>query len=192
MPIAIECSCGKKLNVKDALAGKRVRCPACNGVAAVPAAEPEFELVDDPPPPKPAARPAARPAVVEDEDDEPRPARAKAKKARDDDGYDLEDEDEKPAKRARFSLTYTVMIFVSIVPILLGVDPLKQTIFSMALTAVVLPLAILPFLLLLNDEGFVGTHRNGPIGNTVVVFTIFMASIIAIVAIPLEIIGGGS
>lgn len=101
-------------------------------------------------------------------------------------------EDEKPVDRTRFSLTYTVMIFLSIIPILLGVDPLKQTVFSMALTAVVLPLAILPFLLLLNDEGFVGTHRNGPIGNTVVVFTIFMASIIAIVAIPLEILGGGS
>jgi Mn2+/Fe2+ NRAMP family transporter len=101
-------------------------------------------------------------------------------------------EDEKPAKRARFSLTYTAMIFVSVIPILLGVDPLKQTMFSMALTAVVLPLAVMPFLLILNDEGFVGTHRNGPIGNTVVVFTIFMAAIIALVAIPLEIIGGGS
>src|SRR5206468_9602574 len=100
MPITFNCDCGKTLRVKDELAGKRVRCPACNGVAAVPAAEPEFELVDDPPPPKPAARPAARPAVVEDEDDEPRPARAKAKKARDDDGYDLEDEDEKPAKKS--------------------------------------------------------------------------------------------
>jgi Mn2+/Fe2+ NRAMP family transporter len=99
-------------------------------------------------------------------------------------------EDEKPAKRARFSLTYTALIFVSIIPLLLGVDPLKQTIFSMALTAVVLPLAILPFLLLLNDESFVGSHRNGPIGNSVVVFTIFMAAIIALVAIPLEIIGG--
>jgi len=101
-------------------------------------------------------------------------------------------EDEKPAERARFSLTYTILIFLSIVPILLGVDPLKQTIFSMALTAIVLPLAILPFLLLLNDEEFVGSHRNGPIGNTVVVFTIFMASIIALVAVPLEILGGGS
>ena len=99
-------------------------------------------------------------------------------------------EDEKPAKRARFSLTYTVLIFLSIIPILLGVDPLKQTVFSMALTAVVLPLAILPFLLLLNDETFVGKHRNGPIGNTVVVITIFLASIIALVAIPLEIAGG--
>src|ERR1041385_7725474 len=95
-------------------------------------------------------------------------------------------EDEKPAKRARFSLTYTVMIFLSIIPLLIGVDPLKQTMFSMALTAVVLPLAILPFLLLLNDEGFVGTHRNGPIGNTVVAFTIFMAAIIALVAIRSE------
>jgi Mn2+/Fe2+ NRAMP family transporter len=99
-------------------------------------------------------------------------------------------EDEKPARRARFSLTYTVLIFVSIIPLLLGVDPLKQTIFAMALTAIVLPLAVLPFLLLLNDEKFVGTHRNGAIANTVVTFTIFMAAIIALVAVPLEIVGG--
>src|SRR5438067_12526285 len=99
-------------------------------------------------------------------------------------------EDEKPAQRARFSLTYTILIFLSIVPILLGVDPLKQTILAMALTAIILPLAIFPFLLLLNDETFVGSHRNGPIGNIVVVITIFLASIIALVAVPLEIIGG--
>jgi Mn2+/Fe2+ NRAMP family transporter len=99
-------------------------------------------------------------------------------------------EDEKPAQRARFSLTYTILIFLSIVPVLLGADPLKQTVLSMALTAVILPLAILPFMLLLNDETFVGKHRNGPIGNTVVVITIFLASIIALVAIPLEIVGG--
>jgi Mn2+/Fe2+ NRAMP family transporter len=99
-------------------------------------------------------------------------------------------EDQKPAERARFSLTYTILIFLSIVPVLLGADPLKQTIFSMALTALILPLAILPFLLLLNDEDFVGEHRNGPIGNTVVIATIFLSSIIAVVAIPLEIVGG--
>ncbi|HEV2720431.1 MAG TPA: divalent metal cation transporter [Thermoanaerobaculia bacterium] len=99
-------------------------------------------------------------------------------------------EDEKPAKRARFSLTYTILIFLSIVPLLLGVDPLKQTILSMALTAIVLPLAVLPFLLLLNDEKFVGRHRNGAIANTVVTFTIFMSAIIALVAVPLEIVGG--
>jgi Mn2+/Fe2+ NRAMP family transporter len=99
-------------------------------------------------------------------------------------------EDEKPARRARFSMTYTVLIFLSIIPLLLGVDPLKQTIFSMALTALILPLATLPFILLLNDETFVGKHRNGPIGNFVVTFTVFMAAIIALVAIPLEIVGG--
>ena len=99
-------------------------------------------------------------------------------------------EDQKPVKRARFSLTYTVLIALSIIPILAGVDPLKLTLFSMALVALFLPLDILPFLLLLNDEQFVGKHRNGIIGNTVVVVTIFLAAIVALVAIPLEIMGG--
>jgi len=39
--IAFSCpSCGKKLQVKEELAGKRVRCPGCANVAAVPAADP--------------------------------------------------------------------------------------------------------------------------------------------------------
>ena len=81
-------------------------------------------------------------------------------------------------------------IALSIIPILAGVDPLKLTLFSMALIALFLPLDILPFLLLLNDEKFVGKHRNGIVGNTVVVVTIFLAAIVALVAIPLEIVGG--
>ena len=32
MPIQIACACGKKLNVRDELAGKKVKCPACGGV----------------------------------------------------------------------------------------------------------------------------------------------------------------
>jgi hypothetical protein len=100
MPITFNCACGKTLRVKDELAGKRVKCPACDAVAAVPAAEPQFEVVEEPPPKpvsRPLARPAAKPAAVDDEDDEPRP---KAKAKRDDEGYDLEDEDDKPAKKS--------------------------------------------------------------------------------------------
>lgn len=97
MPVTFQCGCGKTLRVKDELAGKRVKCPACGGVAAVPAAEPEFDVVEDEPPPrKPAARPVARPAR-DDDDDEPRPAKGKARK---DDGYDLDEDDEKPAKKS--------------------------------------------------------------------------------------------
>jgi hypothetical protein len=39
MAITVTCQCGKKLGVKDELAGKRVKCPACGTILTVPAAE---------------------------------------------------------------------------------------------------------------------------------------------------------
>jgi len=98
-------------------------------------------------------------------------------------------EDQPPRERARFSVTYTAFIFAAAALLMIGIDPLKLTIFAMALTAVILPLVIFPFIVLLNDEEYVGKHRNGPIGNTVVIATIFLSSLIAIVTIPLEILG---
>jgi DNA-directed RNA polymerase subunit M/transcription elongation factor TFIIS len=38
MPIAVACQCGKTLNVRDELAGKAVKCPACQQILKVPAA----------------------------------------------------------------------------------------------------------------------------------------------------------
>jgi hypothetical protein len=38
MPISMQCSCGKRMSVSDALAGKRVKCPACGDVLSVTAA----------------------------------------------------------------------------------------------------------------------------------------------------------
>jgi Mn2+/Fe2+ NRAMP family transporter len=74
--------------------------------------------------------------------------------------------------------------------LLTGVDPLKLTVISMALTAATLPLAIVPFIILMNDERYVGKHRNGWISNGVVIFVIGLAFVLAIVAIPLQIMGG--
>src|SRR5262245_54237271 len=51
MPITLSCTCGKALKLKDELAGRRVRCPACSGVLTVPAAEEEIietELTEEP------------------------------------------------------------------------------------------------------------------------------------------------
>jgi Mn2+/Fe2+ NRAMP family transporter len=95
-----------------------------------------------------------------------------------------------PRKAARFSATYTLFIFLAALPNVFGVDPLKLTIFTMALTAVILPLVIVPFLILMNDEKYLGEHRNGFVGNAVVIFVIALAFVIAVVAIPLEVIGG--
>ncbi len=95
-----------------------------------------------------------------------------------------------PKEAARFSTVYTVFVFAAALLMVVGIDPLQLTLFSMALTTVILPAVIVPFLVLMNDDRYVGEHRNGWIGNSVVIFTIALAFVLAIVAIPLELIGG--
>ncbi len=95
-----------------------------------------------------------------------------------------------PREAARFSFVYTVFVFLASLLMVVGIDPLQLTLFSMALTAVILPIAILPFLVLMNDRQYVGEHRNGWLSNSVVIFTIALSFVLAIVAIPLEILGG--
>jgi Mn2+/Fe2+ NRAMP family transporter len=99
-------------------------------------------------------------------------------------------ESQHPKEDARFSFTYTVFIFAASLLMVIGIDPLKLTIFTMALTAVILPLVIIPFLILMNDEHYLGQHRNGWISNGVIIVIIGLTFVLAIVAIPLEIIGG--
>jgi Mn2+/Fe2+ NRAMP family transporter len=76
------------------------------------------------------------------------------------------------------------------VPTLLGLDPLKLTIFSMALTALILPPVIVPFVILMNDKRYLGEHRNGLVSNAVVLAIIALAFVLAVVSIPLQILGG--
>ena len=99
-------------------------------------------------------------------------------------------ENQRPLEEARFSLVYTIIIFSGMCLVLTGIDPLKLTIFSMALTAATLPISIVPFLILMNDEHYVGEHGNGWFGNTVVLLIIALAFVLAIVSIPLQILGG--
>jgi Mn2+/Fe2+ NRAMP family transporter len=99
-------------------------------------------------------------------------------------------EDARPRDVARFTLAYTATLVAGGIIVMIGVDPLALTILSMALTAALLPIAIVPFLLLMNDPRYVGTHRNGWFGNIVVCGIVGIAFVIAIVSIPLELLGG--
>ncbi|MBZ9811392.1 MULTISPECIES: Nramp family divalent metal transporter [unclassified Mesorhizobium] len=99
-------------------------------------------------------------------------------------------EDLKPRDDPGFSAVYTVSLFLAAIPIMLGLDPLKLTIFSMALTAASLPLTVVPFLFLLNDKRYVGEHRNGIVSNAAVIFIIALGFVLAVVTIPLQIFGG--
>ena len=100
-------------------------------------------------------------------------------------------EDAKPREHARFSVTYTVAIVLAVVPIALGVDVLKLTNFSMALTAASLPVTVLPLLVLMNDPKFLHKHRNGWLGNLAIGAIAVMSLVLLAVAIPLQILGGG-
>ena len=94
-----------------------------------------------------------------------------------------------PANNARFSFTYTIIIMLGAVPLLFAVDPINVTVISMALTAATLPLAIVPFLFLMNDSRYLGEHRNGWLSNTVVAIIILISFVLAVISIPLQIMG---
>jgi Mn2+/Fe2+ NRAMP family transporter len=101
-------------------------------------------------------------------------------------------ENQRPIHDARFSMTYTIALLLAALPIMLGLDPLKVTTFSMALTAATLPLAIAPFLLLMNDERYLPEHRNGVLSNLVVCLVILLGAALAIVSLPLQVLGASS
>jgi Mn2+/Fe2+ NRAMP family transporter len=59
----------------------------------------------------------------------------------------------------------------------------------MVLNAAALPLAVMPFLVLMNDRNYVGDHANGRMGNAVVLLVTLLACGLAIVSLPLELLG---
>ena len=73
--------------------------------------------------------------------------------------------------------------------IVTGIDPLKLTIFSMALTALSLPVTVVPLLVLMNDPQYLGDHTNGWMGNAAVLAVSVVACVVALVAIPLQFFG---
>ena len=96
----------------------------------------------------------------------------------------------KPADDARFAATYTIAILVAAIVVAIGFDPLKVTMLAMAFNAVVAPLLVLPLLILMNDQDYLGAHTNGWFSNTVVAFCTLLAFVMGIVAIPLQFMGG--
>jgi hypothetical protein len=97
MPVPVVCpNCSAKLNAPDSAAGKKVKCPKCQGVITVPAplpVQPAFEVVDDPEPPKKKPLAKVKADVVVDDDEQPR----KKRRVADDEG----DEDDRPRKKKK-------------------------------------------------------------------------------------------
>jgi Mn2+/Fe2+ NRAMP family transporter len=100
-------------------------------------------------------------------------------------------EDAKPREHARFSLTYTAAIVLAVIPAALGVDVLKLTNFSMALTSASLPVTVLPLLVLMNDRRLLHRHRNGALGNLALGAIAVLSLVLLVVTLPLQFLGGG-
>ncbi len=99
-------------------------------------------------------------------------------------------ENVRPRDAARFTGSYTIMIVIASLLMVTGIDPLQLTLFSMALTSLTLPIVTFPFLILMNDRDYMGEYGNHWIGNLAVIAISLLASIIALVAIPLQLMGG--
>lgn len=97
----------------------------------------------------------------------------------------------RPSADSRFSVTYSIVIFVAVIPVVLGVDVLGLTNISMVLTAASLPVTVVPMVLLMNDRDVMGKSVNGVIGNIALVALAVMSVAILLAAVPLQLLGGG-
>jgi NRAMP (natural resistance-associated macrophage protein)-like metal ion transporter len=91
---------------------------------------------------------------------------------------------------ARFSCAFTFVLVASLALAMLVSDPLRLTMVSVALTVVIMPMVVLPFLVLMNDEKYVKQHTSGAIGNGLLATLTIVACLLAVVVIPLEVWGG--
>jgi len=96
-----------------------------------------------------------------------------------------------PKQDARFALVYTVGILAASLLMTLGIDPLRLTIYTMALNAMMLPVVSIPFLLLMNDGHLLHEHGNGILGNLATGVIVLISCVLFAVSIPLVLLGGG-
>ena len=100
-------------------------------------------------------------------------------------------EDAHPKRHARFSIAYSVLLFLAAIPMVAGVDPLKLTNVSMALTAASLPVTIVPMIVLMNDEALLHSHTNKWPGNVALGALAVLSVVLLVAALPLQLLGGG-
>jgi Mn2+/Fe2+ NRAMP family transporter len=95
----------------------------------------------------------------------------------------------KPHEDARFALVYSFAILLAAAGVMFA-DPLKLTMVTMALNGAVAPFIVFPLLIVMNDKAYLRDQTNGLLTNVLTSVVILIAFVIAIVAIPLEVLGG--
>lgn len=96
----------------------------------------------------------------------------------------------KRSDTSRFTAAFSLILILATLVGISGVDPLQLTLISVALTVVIMPLVVLPFLVLMNDHRYVKEHTSTALGNGTLAVLMVAGAVMALVVIPLEILGG--
>lgn len=98
-----------------------------------------------------------------------------------------------PRKAPRFTASWLLFLFLAMLVVLSGINPVEITEYSVVFAVVALPMTYLPILLMAGDRSFMAEHANGRI-STVLGWSYFaLIVVLAIVAVPLLLAtnGGG-
>jgi manganese transport protein len=96
-----------------------------------------------------------------------------------------------PRHAPRFTLGWLVVLAVSTLIILTGVDPVQVVEYSIVFSVVILPLTYFPLLLVASDGRVMGAHRNGIVANVLGWAYLALVTLAALAAIPLLVLTHG-
>jgi Mn2+/Fe2+ NRAMP family transporter len=68
---------------------------------------------------------------------------------------------------------------------------LQLALLASTVIALELPVALFPFLVLMNDPQYLGDKINGRWTNIAIIVILLLACIVALISLPLEILSGG-
>jgi Mn2+/Fe2+ NRAMP family transporter len=100
-------------------------------------------------------------------------------------------EDKAPVEAPRFNLLLFAFLLLATLIAMTGIDPLQLALYGAAFTALVLPVSLAPFLVLMNDRDYLGDKTNGRLSNYALVGVLVIAFGVAAVSIPLLVLSGG-
>jgi Mn2+/Fe2+ NRAMP family transporter len=99
-------------------------------------------------------------------------------------------EEKLPAEAPRFNLVLIGYLLVALLIAIVGPDPLQLALLGSAFTALILPVALAPFLVLMNDREYLGKDVNGRFANIATIMIVALAFVVAAVSIPLLVLSG--
>lgn len=100
-------------------------------------------------------------------------------------------ENKTPAEAPRFNLVLIAFLGVTFLITLIGIDPLHLALWGATFTALILPISLAPFLILMNDRTYLDDKVNGWLGNVSIVVILLIAFVVAVVSVPLLVLSGG-